>query len=170
MLRLSLNSFAVTFTCSMSNDGAIVRLGQVVGVEHPRLIIGSPTLFRSNVGCLSLTSLGSSLICMSSTFYSVHNTDLSTVGLCDRANDCVSNAIGTVYGSPYILGVAENSGSAGQYVTITTAGITRALTDLTAGNWYFAQPNGSITSSFTPMRVGYAVSSTELLLLVSKTF
>ena len=66
------------------------------------------------------------------------------------------------------LGIASESGSAGQQVNVILGGISDKHTNLATGQIHHANPDGTITTEQTPVPIGLALSPTQLLLDIER--
>ena len=63
-----------------------------------------------------------------------------------------------------IIGIAKESGSAGETVTVITGGVSDIHSGLNAGTVYYADLSGALTAVSNYNRIGLALSSTEILI------
>lgn len=66
------------------------------------------------------------------------------------------------------LGICAGTGGEGQIVPVVLHGVSDTHSGLLPGKWYYANPDGSLTYGLTPVRVGPAVSTTEILLDIAR--
>ncbi len=62
------------------------------------------------------------------------------------------------------VGVAQSSGSSGESIPVVFSGVSSAHQGLTSGITYYASSDGDLSSMKTPVRIGLAVSPTEIML------
>ena len=62
------------------------------------------------------------------------------------------------------VGIAKEAGTAGQSIPVILKGIDNNQSGLTVGKIYYANTDGSLTTSVTSQKIGLAISATEILL------
>jgi hypothetical protein len=63
-----------------------------------------------------------------------------------------------------VIGIAAGAATGGEPVTVITGGVADGYAGLTPGRTYYWQGDGSLGTTWTPVRVGLALSESELLL------
>jgi len=83
----------------------------------------------------------------------------------DIENLNAGTAIVGEYNHLYPIGIALENGNSGDSVQVVLSGIAKGLTLLTTGKKYFANNNGTLTTTTTERYVGIALSETDLLIM-----
>ena len=66
--------------------------------------------------------------------------------------------------SQTIIGTAKESKTSGQTVEVIIDGVSDVHLGLTSGSVYYVDGNGTLTTSVTSNKIGFATSATELIL------
>ncbi|MCP4603199.1 MAG: hypothetical protein GY847_22240, partial [Proteobacteria bacterium] len=141
---LSSTKFVVTYA-----DYGTAVIGDVSGTT---ITYGSEYVF--NAAITSSTSVAA----LSSTKFVVSYQDEGNSGY---GTAIIGEAVG-VGGD--IVGIARESKTAGQTVPVIISGISDVHSGLTAGETYYSDMAGDLSTSTSARRVGLAVSSSEILL------
>jgi hypothetical protein len=150
---LSSTSFVVAYRDIGNSSYGTAIIGNVSGTT---ITFGSEYVFNAaNTDSISAAAL-------SSTSFVVAYRD---IGNSYYGTAIKGNVSGTTIGFAYnFIGIAKNSASEGQQVSVIIEGVSDGHSGLTPGVIYYANPDGSLTTSTTRYRVGLAISSTEILL------
>ncbi|MFH0837226.1 MAG: hypothetical protein V1870_03800 [Candidatus Aenigmatarchaeota archaeon] len=150
---ISDNTFVIAYEDLMDNgedSSSVLKIGTISGnrIDLSPQYTYNPAGSRVN----SLFNIPNRIMFV----YSDHGTNYNTWMIMNVSS------IGSV------VGVAKTSGTAGQSISVIVDGISGVHTGLVSGAEYYAQKNGSLSSDLTADRMGIALSSTELLLDISR--
>ncbi len=149
---LSDTKFAIAFTDVVNSAYGTLLVGDVFGTD---IIYGSEWVFNpAYTQYISLAHLsGGKLV---AAYRDVGN---SFYGMA---------IIGDVELSGRILGIAGKSKSAGQNIPVIMGGISDVHTNLLPGAVYYCDMSGNLTNTHTGYGMGFAISSTELVLDIER--
>jgi hypothetical protein len=146
---LSSSAYVVTYQDTNNSSRPTTAACSVSGTT---VTCGTAVLVSNNTNSPTITDLSSSAYVITYTD-TTNGTAITTVA---------ANFVSVTAGTP--VGVAAASGSAGQSVNVVGEGVASGFSGLTVGTVYYANTDGTITSTSTPNRLGVAVSSTQIQL------
>jgi hypothetical protein len=143
---LSSTSFVVAYRDFGNSYYGTAVIGTVSGTT---ISYGSEYVFNS-----AITNYVSAAALSSTSFVVAYSDD----GNSDRGTAVISGY------SFNTVGIAKNSATAGQTVSVINGGVSNVHSGLTTGDVYYANSDGSLTTTVGNYRVGLAISATEILL------
>jgi len=143
---LSDSRFAIAYSDGDNSDyGSSIVCnvsGTTIATSIPENVFNNSPVSEISVCCL--TGLG-----FVAAYRDEGNSDYGTLAVCS-------------YG--HTIGIADGSAIGGESVPVIIHGISDNHSGLTPGLVYYILPDGSLTTAFTGVKAGLAISETELLL------